>query len=54
MPMREQPLYIEDWFGLRTLDESGRVVFVSCDTEHMRLSLECWEPLIKKYVGSRE
>jgi palmitoyl-protein thioesterase len=51
--MREQPLYVEDWIGLRTLDESGRVVLVSCDAEHMRLSAECWQPLVKKYVGSR-
>ena len=53
MPMRQQPLYVEDWIGLRTLDESGRVVLVSCDAEHMRLSLECWQPLVEKYVGSR-
>ncbi len=50
--MREQPLYVEDWIGLRTLDESGRVVLVSCDAEHMHLSPECWQPLVKKYVGS--
>ena len=51
--MREQPLYVEDWIGLRTLDESGRVVLVSCDAEHMHLSVECWQPLVEKYVGSR-
>jgi palmitoyl-protein thioesterase len=51
--MREQPLYVEDWIGLRTLDGSGRVVLVSCDTEYMRLSLECWQPLVEKYAGSR-
>jgi palmitoyl-protein thioesterase len=53
VPMHQQPLYVEDWIGLRTLDESGRVVFVSCDAEHMRLALECWQPLVEKYVGSR-
>ncbi|KAF8502206.1 Alpha/Beta hydrolase protein [Russula emetica] len=53
VPMREQPLYVEDWIGLRTLDESGRVVLVSCNAEHMRLSFECWQPLVEKYVGSR-
>ena len=47
MSMREQPLYIEDWIGLRTLDESGRVVLVSCDAEHMRLLAECWQPLVE-------
>jgi len=51
--MREQPLYIGDWIGLRTLDESGRVVLVSCEAEHMHLKFECWQPLVKQYVGSR-
>ncbi|KAI9463364.1 alpha/beta-hydrolase [Russula earlei] len=53
VPMREQSLYVEDWIGLRTLDESGRVVLASCDSEHMQLSVECWQPLVKQYVGSR-
>jgi palmitoyl-protein thioesterase len=50
--MHEQPLYIEDWIGLRTLDESGRVVLVSCEGEHMHLSVECWQPLVEQYVGA--
>jgi palmitoyl-protein thioesterase len=53
VPMRKQPLYVEDWIGLRTLDESGRVKLVSCEGEHMHISTECWQPLVKKYVGSR-
>jgi palmitoyl-protein thioesterase len=52
IPMREQPLYTEDWIGLRKLDKSGRVVLASCDSEHMVLSPECWEPLVKRYVGA--
>lgn len=27
MPYNEQPLYTEDWIGLRTLDEAGKVHF---------------------------
>ena len=52
VPMREQPLYKEDWIGLRALDKRGRVVFASCDGEHMHLPTECWKPLVEKYVGS--
>lgn len=52
VPMREQPLYKEDWIGLRALDEHGRVVLASCDGEHMHLPTECWKPLVEKYVGS--
>ena len=53
VPMREQPLYVEDWIGLRALDEGGRVIHVSCEGEHMQLSTDCWRPLVEKYVGSR-
>jgi palmitoyl-protein thioesterase len=52
VPMYEQPLYIEDWIGLRTLDESGRVVLASCEGVHMELSAECWQPLVQQYVGA--
>ncbi|KAH9956956.1 alpha/beta-hydrolase [Lactifluus volemus] len=52
VPMREQPLYTEDWIGLRTLDESGRIVFQSCESEHMHILPECLKPLLKQYVGA--
>lgn len=52
--MRQQPLYIEDWIGLRTLDEKGGVVFKTCVGEHMQMNDECWQPIVREYVGSRE
>lgn len=51
IPMKQQPLYLEDWIGLRTLDERGRVSLVACKGEHMQMG-DCWEPLVKKYTGS--
>lgn len=51
IPMRAQPLYTEDRIGLRKLDEEGRVELLSCDGEHMQLARECWEPVVRKYVG---
>ena len=51
IPMRLQPVYMQDTFGLRTLDEKGDVKLVACAGEHMRLSEECWQPLVQKYVG---
>jgi len=50
VPMREQPLYLEDWIGLRELDERGGVVFSECVGEHMQIS-ECWEPLVREFAG---
>jgi palmitoyl-protein thioesterase len=50
IPMRLQPLYIEDWIGLRELDERGSVVLEACDGEHMQMG-DCWEGVVKKYVG---
>ncbi|KAI0743399.1 alpha/beta-hydrolase [Daedaleopsis nitida] len=51
VPMRLQPLYTHDWIGLRTLDESGRVMLETCEGRHMEISDACWQPLVKKYVG---
>ncbi|KAI0062827.1 alpha/beta-hydrolase [Artomyces pyxidatus] len=51
VPMKAQPLYEEDWIGLRQLDERGAVVLDSCDGEHMQMTTDCWEPLVKLYVG---
>lgn len=51
IPMRLQPLYQNDWIGLRELDERGAVVLETCEGEHMQMG-ECWEGLVKRFVGS--
>ena len=51
VPMRLQPLYTEDWIGLRTLDKAGRVALETCQGEHMQLSDDCWRPLVERFVG---
>ncbi|KAH7108117.1 alpha/beta-hydrolase [Auriculariales sp. MPI-PUGE-AT-0066] len=51
VPMRRQSLYVEDWIGLRTLDEAGKVQLLTCDGEHMQLSTACLERTVGKYVG---
>lgn len=50
VPMRSQPLYQEDWIGLRQLDEKGGVVFETCVGEHMQMG-DCWKRLIQDYIG---
>ena len=51
IPMRQQPLYQEDWIGLRDLDERNRIVFRVCKGEHMQMN-DCWEDLVRRYTGS--
>lgn len=50
IPMRLQPLYTEDWIGLKTLDEAGKVLFETCEGVHMQLG-DCWKGISAKYVG---
>ncbi|KAF8316426.1 alpha/beta-hydrolase [Clavulina sp. PMI_390] len=52
VPMRMQPLYTNNWIGLKTLDEAGKVTLLSCAGEHMQVTRECWEPIVGKYAGS--
>ncbi|XP_004511716.1 uncharacterized protein [Cicer arietinum] len=46
LPPQETKLYTEDWIGLRTLDEAGRVHFVSIEGKHLGIS----ETDMKKHV----
>ena len=52
--MRLQPLYNEDWIGLRTLDERGDVVLETCEGAHMQLTADCWKPIVKRFVGGKQ
>ncbi|KAJ7502802.1 palmitoyl-protein thioesterase [Mycena galericulata] len=48
--MREQPLYQEDWIGLRELDERGGVEFAECEGEHMQIN-DCWESIVREFAS---
>ncbi|KAG6332607.1 hypothetical protein ID866_6485 [Astraeus odoratus] len=50
VPMRLQPLYIDDYIGLRSLDEREAVTLATCPGEHMQLT-GCWEDLMKRWIG---
>jgi len=41
IPYNETQLYIEDWIGLRALDEAGKVFFISCVGNHLQFN-ETW------------
>ncbi|KAF8972912.1 palmitoyl-protein thioesterase [Flammula alnicola] len=53
IPMRLQPIYLENWIGLRELDERDAIVFETCEGEHMQMG-DCWEDLILKFVGGQD
>jgi len=39
LTLQEMDIYQEDWIGLKSLDESGRLKFLSCPGNHMQISL---------------
>ncbi|XVE76863.1 hypothetical protein DITRI_Ditri13aG0014400 [Diplodiscus trichospermus] len=38
LPVQETKLYKEDWIGLKTLDEAGKVKFVNVSGNHLQIS----------------
>lgn len=46
VPMKEQKQYEEDWIGLKTLYESGRMWFYTGPGDHMHLT----EAMINDYL----
>ncbi|KAI5647483.1 hypothetical protein M9H77_33488 [Catharanthus roseus] len=46
LPVEETKLYKEDWIGLKTLNEAGKVKFVNVTGHHLEISVSD----IKKYV----
>lgn len=51
VPLRDQPIYKEDWIGLQELDTTGRLEFVEAPGAHMRFSLTWFEDnVIDKYL----
>ncbi|XP_047306572.1 palmitoyl-protein thioesterase 1-like [Impatiens glandulifera] len=46
LPVQETALYKEDWIGLRSLDEAGRVKFINVSGEHLEIS----ERDARKYI----
>ena len=50
IPLRESPLYLEDWIGLKTLDEEGRLHLLEIPGDHLSVSTD-WliSEIIQKY-----
>ncbi|CAN6288769.1 unnamed protein product [Urochloa humidicola] len=50
LPPQKTKLYTEDWIGLKTLDEAGRVKFVSVPGGHLRISRSDMKKYIVPYL----
>lgn len=47
--LRDRRMYVEDWLGLRALDEEGRLEFREAPGKHMELSDEVLVDAFKRY-----
>ena len=51
LPLKESPIYKEDWIGLKELDESGRLRFLSSEGNHLRFTKEFLrEEIVKPFL----
>ena len=51
LPLRESQIYIEDWIGLRELDETGRLVTLFTEGSHVHMDLdEFAERIVNVYL----
>eukprot|EP00252_Welwitschia_mirabilis_P023065 TRINITY_DN6428_c0_g1_i1.p1 TRINITY_DN6428_c0_g1~~TRINITY_DN6428_c0_g1_i1.p1 ORF type:complete len:304 (+),score=44.83 TRINITY_DN6428_c0_g1_i1:181-1092(+) len=54
LPANETALYKEDWIGLRTLDENGRVEYVSVHGSHLEINEDCMTQHIVPYIKDED
>jgi palmitoyl-protein thioesterase len=50
--LRDRAIYLEDWIGLKALDEKGGLVFESVEGEHMALTKKDLVRTFKEYFGA--
>ena len=50
-PLDERPIYKEDWLGLKTLGDLGKLDFLTAPGQHMQISEKLLEWTFKKYFG---
>jgi len=40
VPMNETKIYTEDYIGLKTLDEAGKIAFLVSEGDHLQFSIQ--------------
>ncbi|GAB4858079.1 hypothetical protein Ancab_015981 [Ancistrocladus abbreviatus] len=53
LPPQQTNLYVEDWIGLKTLDDAGRVKFVSVPGNHLGISRSDMKTYIVPYLANQ-
>ena len=48
--MKEQPLYKEDWIGLKQLDEEKKLHLMKLDGDHAEITSDIMKFVIVEYV----
>lgn len=51
IPLRERKMYKEDWLGLKSLDEQGKLVFKTHPGDHMQLEEKVLKKTFQEYFG---
>lgn len=49
--LEERDIYKNDWIGLKSLGEKGRLEFLTTPGKHMELDDDTLRDLFKKYLG---
>eukprot|EP00775_Hariotina_reticulata_P005960 gene5960-6199_t len=52
IPLQDQPLFTDDWLGLKKLHDAGNLVFDTAPGEHMQFTLSWFnDNIIQKYLA---
>ncbi|XP_059633858.1 uncharacterized protein LOC132276449 [Cornus florida] len=51
LPANQTSLYTEDWIGLKTLDDAGKVTYLSVPGEHANMSFSDMQTYIVPYIN---
>ncbi|XP_074377625.1 uncharacterized protein LOC141719136 isoform X2 [Apium graveolens] len=54
LPAQKTKLYLEDWIGLRTLDEAGKVKFITLSGRHLEISSSDMKKYVLPYLKDNE
>lgn len=51
--MRSAPWYMQDWFGLRTLDEAKKIDFHETPGDHLRFTTQFMMDMVQRYFTGK-